>query len=656
MKLTDKWKEKVSDILQKAYQNGINPDKLNKYLDSIIENSDFDPILKFRNIYEDREFSNKANDILELIENEDLIIGGNGAFTYNQNKGVSIVTDILLNQMAERRKHTDNAIRLQSEGKMNEAYYEDVFQKLLKSRTNSIYGVQTQKGSFLYLPDSAAMITTLAREWTTQCIWFTEAFFSNNLQFETTNEMWCYITNVLNSPRTNDFNSYITYIPTQTDLNKTIKSLINNNSNPENIIKNQAGYLFRILESLDSESKIRLYYKNNLYKLIEKNEKIKMLFMDIFNTDIDLITGDINDPEFPEELGLKLTHFMDILNEYVFLPFSMTGRVNKVENKKRKMVLVSDTDSIFLNLGYVMDSIMKLYDIEISDMDERFQYRLSSIITAIAINIVDKSTNIFAKDIKVLEEYRNKMIFKNEFYFKRMIIFSNIKKAYATYTKIREGEKVDFISYTGQILSLSNMNSYVAKQLKYIFEDILLKSKKPNITELFKILEETYNYIEKELEKGNKTFGQKIRYKGVAVNQNITYIHRSCDIWNRIYVDMPITPGDSAYIIETNLKTLKDCEFLKDIDINIYNNIKNNIFEAPDFKSNGYNSFGLSRIAIPESEDISSIPDWILPHLETFNQITKHLHPMVAVTNSVKLYQNKANTNRNTHTLLLSLN
>lgn len=659
----------------------MNDAKLDQYLDSIISNKSIDPILKLRNIYTDTRFDIPANDILDVIERENLIIGANGAFTYNQNVEESFLTPILNDQIKTRKKIQKEAIKLQNQAAntddpkakeqiLKQSFLKDNIQNLLKMRINSFYGIQVQKGSFLYLCDTASMITSQAREWTSETIWATERYFGQNFQFTNMNEMLSYVESAKACLKSKNYAQYIEHYPTHSEINDYVKNLLNNVPEKDVIIKSITKSLFRYFYSMNEETFMRVYYKNNFYEFISKNPQVKALVLDIIMIEEPLISSEIDSDEFPNFYRIKINHLLDILKEYTFFPLSPDERVNKTTRKSRKLILGSDTDSMFINLNYPISQTMSCLNIDQSQLTSDQNVKIVNLFIIIVTKLVEQSCQVYGEGCKALPKYISKLVFKNEFYFKRMLLMANKKKTYATHTRLREGKVVDKIDYTGLAFKDSNANPYVSQKLGQIIEHEILRSKKLNLVNIYNIMEETKKHITQSILSGSKEFGRRIRYKGIANYEQPerNAPARSCDAWNRIYPDIPINDGETAYMFHTTLITPDQFEFMKESYSREYNNIISNIFgkngkeseirydnRGAPIEYRFYTKFGLSMISIPESDNIETIPKWLIPHIDIFNIVSMHLDPLVSLLPSLGLYQNRATSRRNTHTLLLNI-
>ena len=104
MLVTDLWKNRMMETLQMVYGNKLKEEGLSKYLDNYVKESK-SPTLLLRNIYEyNYNININANEILNVIKEKDLIIGANGAFSYNIETKLADTSELLMNLITARNQ------------------------------------------------------------------------------------------------------------------------------------------------------------------------------------------------------------------------------------------------------------------------------------------------------------------------------------------------------------------------------------------------------------------------------------------------------------------------------------------------------------------------------------------------------------------------
>jgi hypothetical protein len=166
-KLSEMWREKTIAVLKNLYGDDLNEQVLSQYLDKVLaQKRPYFPNLSMRNLYTMEHKQIPLDDILDIVKSEDLCIEANNTLTYSLNKVHSPLPKILIKQKADRNFHKKKMLKAKEEIaviKKSGKYYEgcpedirfkseDALQLKIKVFMNSVYGVQGQKGSFLYAP------------------------------------------------------------------------------------------------------------------------------------------------------------------------------------------------------------------------------------------------------------------------------------------------------------------------------------------------------------------------------------------------------------------------------------------------------------------------------------------------------------------------
>jgi hypothetical protein len=178
---------------------------------------------------------------------------------------------------------------------------------------------------------------------------------------------------------------------------------------------------------------------------------------------------------------------------------------------------------------------------------------------------------------------------------------------------------------------------------------------------------------------GDITYGKKGRYSGPAgyksamrkkdtddlidnVDNNKEFdiipgvytnnVGRSCYIWNLLYPSSKINIGDYAYIFNLFLEDEEDIEKIHVKYPVEYDKIKKLIF------NNGNEPYlaryGLRSIAIPVTDTVASIPQWIIDNIDYEEITNKHLQPIISLLPSICIYKSRISSTKNTYSPLIS--
>ena len=278
---------------------------------------------------------------------------------------------------------------------------------------------------------------------------------------------------------------------------------------------------------LDQVDINRIYYKNNLFELFENEMPMKLL--------IDILAS-LESPFFdpnkaPSSISFQLSILTDLLKEYVFYNYQIIDKIERMERLIREAVVVVDTDSCMINLDpwyhFVEEKIrdinipLKNYELDGAELMDKsdlndasdIQYETDqfydfyndevverqrainptkiipedglrySIINVLAF-VISKCLRTYFDTIGRLHNTTNSvhdfsfLIMKNEFLFKK-ILLTNVKKHYATYVEVQEGnmipEGIDTrLDVKGMEITKTTIPVSTKKALsKILYEDIL---------------------------------------------------------------------------------------------------------------------------------------------------------------------------------------
>ena len=145
---------------------------------------------------------------------------------------------------------------------------------------------------------------------------------------------------------------YITYWPTKEDVQSQLVKAIHKTNGMENYIEDISISLLNFMDKMDEKERAYYYYKNNMFNLISKNVKIFDLFDSMIKMEKPLMStarDPENNPAFDDYKPI-LDKICEILDEFVIMRMSTPKRTDKYKTKRRRGIIVSDTDSVIINL------------------------------------------------------------------------------------------------------------------------------------------------------------------------------------------------------------------------------------------------------------------------------------------------------------------
>ena len=355
---------------------------------------------------------------------------------------------------------------------------------------------------------------------------FFEAFLANNVKFGSLDEVIVFIDNVKNERKSRKFKDQQIL-----DRNISVEEVFNKlvltcgyNWMPND---NDLDFIWIILNRLDQEDLNRIYYKNNLFEFFE-NSTVMTVLIDTLAT----LEAPFFDPnKAPSSISDKLGALTDLVIEYVFYNYQTIDKIERIERLVREAVVIVDTDSCMINLDtwyqFVKSHIegidIPIRNYEINGVDLIAKYDINdatdcinattqvydfandeiiekkrllnpvviipedglrySIINIMAF-IISKCLRIYFDKISMMHNTINKshdfslLIMKNEFLFKK-ILLTNVKKHYATYVEVQEGNRIPpgidtSLDIKGMEINKSTIPLSTQKALsKILYEDIL---------------------------------------------------------------------------------------------------------------------------------------------------------------------------------------
>lgn len=632
MTLIEAYKEKMKKVIMNVYNDQINPKYVDDLLNKLCSQAEKRKItLVGRNLYKyiDRQ-EYDANQILNIIDKNHLNILANGLYTENFDPPSSIIIDKWMTERAQFKKLKLEALEAGDDDKCREY---DNKQLKVKQNTNSIYGASTMQNSFVSNVDIGGAITSQARNFISEMQWNIEKYISQNLAFNDISEALCWIES-LNKKISNissDDLWYISYIPTIEDCRKRFIEVTKDIDNIRKSTKNIQKTLFLMFENMNNAKRIVFYYACNPVALIALNPKIKKYMIDFITNGIEFINPYKIPEELKEDMGL-LEHLLDV---FTFVDTCTYERVTKYQHHKRRCCILSDTDSTMPTMYKIVNDTLKVCNLNNLIGDESILTKLSMFYVSIITTVLDRACMKFAVDCNSQIEGRKFRLFmKNEFYFSIILLFK-VKKNYIGLQKLDEGKVVPpnkELAITGRSLGGSALNEYVSDAIDNLIETKVLKSERYDPLDILKGVSEIRQHIVDGIISGDKTFGTYARFNGIAhiKDPDRSTAARASLVWNLIYPDDQIVPGDPIYQFSTNLYSERDLDRIPDK----YNDIKeilrtklfNNLVMGMDF-----GRFGLKTFAMPADGDHVKIPEWIIPFINIEEMVEKHLQPIVAL-------------------------
>lgn len=541
----------------------------------------------------------------------------------------------------------------------------NLLQLLAKLDCNATYGVIAQYSSMLYNIDIAGSITFQGRAYISAAITFFEQFLADNVQWSNLNEIIGFIDQVIYEDKPYKFKDEDVLdrdISLEEVYLKIMKNCGFNGWYPS--IK-EMNIVWDILTRVSQEDLNRLYYRNNLYEFCN-NKSITKAIVYILEK-LDMPFFDPNKP--PASIKDELKCLVELIADYVYHQHLCFNRVDRVRMMKRKISIITDTDSTIVSfdawyrfvrskvdhldlklnswLGKIYDvvepdefgdlplekiytrikpeyifdfvsgemieapKLKKIYSIEPKD---NLRYTIINIMGYIASDLLSRHMGMECRNYGSLTDNRKCLIvMKNEFLFKRALVTYG-KKNYASYQEMQEGHLVPksaALDIKGMPLSKSTLKADTQQKLQNILFDDILASR--NIDQI-KVISDVA-MVEKAI-RDSLSSGEKKFYKPVTVKSHHSYANpmgiqgiKASIIYNSLKddTDSPINleVRNSIDIVKLNI-TKEDLDVIKEQFPDVYERY-NALLKVPEF------SKGIDYIAIPTDVEV---PKWVIPMID----------------------------------------
>lgn len=643
------WKEKMLETLSTIYgDKGINKEKLELFLNELT-NRCSKPVAKYRNLYKGTTWEAPLDDTLKTIDANNLIILANGSLQYNQKVKINECSELLEKWMSERKVLKNKSIEAEETGNQVDFRKFDNLQNSKKELANSTYGVSAMNGFILYSPDTASAITAQGRELISENLWTLEKLLGSNLTFSSMNEFYAFINETVRDEiDLSMIEEYKIKIPTFKMLKERLKELLSYIPKEEKEGIDNFKSLFIMLKNIEKDpvKSINFYYKYNMYKFLMHNPKVMgiinwiMREKKIFDSPYKSVMKKEESVIYIEPLEKMVSIFLNFL----ILPIPTHDRVSKYLTRGRKSVILSDTDSVITRFDKWIEFCNSFGEVKFDTFyDNDDVFRAANTISFICTELINFMSRTMAKYSYVPNEYRPRINLKNEFFFKSLIIYPNIKKNYSAFTILREGTRINKVANTGLALEGSNIVPYVKNILKKIIFEEIHSVKDVSVTRIVKRIYDLEKDIKhRVLVERDITFTKFSSYKN---SNNVKPYSdsriRAVLLWNHIYPEKKIEFYNKIYIVNTILERREQLYLIKDPKIRSF--IEDKLFINPVDKAAV--PFGLRTIAIPDS--FTKIPEWITDIIDINNLIEFHLKSFSSLLPSIGLHVNRVSSTRN---------
>ena len=644
-------------------------DVLKKEIDEIILREIKDPPAKLQNNYTHEERDTHLVSVFDWAMNTKPIIAANGTF-FKQHKDAinpnALMVDEFLTQRAKIKKEM-----FAIEDESSRAYkMKDLSQGNEKKLANSYYGGSGMPASAFYNIYTAPSTTLSAQSVISTAETTFEAFLVSNFTFVDINECYFWINTVLDEGI--KLEDWVVRKGVEDTFERLSCRIIG--ATDEDKLS-----LHEYLETLSNDDVTRLYWKNNLVEFTDNHPNIKKLWDEVFShvNNYEYMTSDddfspvpdkyldrvnnakkpmkewnsivdieyfYNPNKVPDSIKEYADQLKDIYLRYVYVKFLFTDRIYKLKNFPRWVVTVIDTDSNILSLDTFMEYCLNNLKIGEYGRDPWNNVFIAiNTITYVITAVITSALLYYGEMSNVEEKIRPRYEMKNEFFFSNLVL-AKVKKRYLSKVLLREGNRLKKPKYDikGFDFKKSSTSEDASNFFMHIVKDLILE---PDIVDIKKIMVELQSFrseIRKSLEKGDSkylTIGSAKELNAYADPEKMQGI-RGALAWNILYPDKAVDLPTKLSILKTNIYSLDMIKDLEKTDPELYQRIKEGIFQDQTgmfikHNKNGKTTVeGLSVLGIPRGQEI---PEWIRPYIDYTTVINSVLAPFKSVTETFNM-------------------
>lgn len=467
----------------------LSSDELERAIEYSIDKRIINSACQLNDTYKNAVYNTNMLELTEYIMHDRPILTSFGCL-FHRHGDVDNPLYTMIQEFADRRNRFKKEMLKHKKGSEQYKAY-DLKQAVAKIDVNGIYGAMGQPSSIFYNFEVAASITRQGRASITASIMLFESFLANNIKFGSLNEVIMFIDHIVLMKPTRQYEDH-RILDRDISIQEVFDKLMSSCGYRWKPDHTEANMIWKILHQLSQFHLNRLYYKNNIYAFFNNTEPKDFLLELLYSLDSPFI--DPNSP--PPTIKDKLDVLVNMVKEYIYYPYQIIDKIERVETLYRQIDLVTDTDSCIIclnpwyeyvaNLTKDLDIDLKHYELDMigllnkenpndaSDLMEEskteyiYDFRNKEILERKRLvdpfKIIPEDAmrysiiNILAYIIsKLLRDYFDRisiknnvtndthnfclMNMKNEFLFLRMLL-SDAKKHYASIVELQEGHKV----------------------------------------------------------------------------------------------------------------------------------------------------------------------------------------------------------------------
>lgn len=549
-----RWKARMSQLIKLQYgrEYDLDKDKVNKYLDSILAKNIKNPKIALVNNYTNVIAKTDVLSTIDLIENNQLIIGGGGCIYAQQSEKDSPLSAYIIYNL-EKRSILKKERGLYEKGS-DEWLDKEIAQGNTKRKVNSLYGSLGYARFHFHNRFNAEATTSMGRNIICSAAEGFEGFLSDNLNFSTEEELFEYIGRI--------HGEYKEKYKGKLDVSifpAMFRCYIADRVYDRLLAKCIFEYPPEFTQSLHDmilgrteDELVLLCFKNNFFEFSKTpfiQDKIEYIVRNVSADEIWKLSksSDVKIKQLIEELW-------DFYKVFVLYDYPIFDRVRKGMYNDKKAVIYIDTDSNFLALNnfvtYVKSDILRAH----YPRDEHeVEHAASSVILNILERVVARSMQTMCEYMNIVPDVAKRLQMKNEFFLTRML-FTDSKKRYISNALFQEGYLLGKGEGVAEIKGFdfkkASVKPFVTEYFTKLCLDDILRADKIDVQAIYKKMLFLRRDIEDSMRRGESKY-----YKQATV-QNVQNYKRPYSL-----------PGYTGVLLWNTLNPAYALELPADVDV-----------------------------------------------------------------------------------------
>lgn len=614
------WKKEMTRSIREAYGQKLSQDKIDAYLNRRITETGRNPKIVLVNNYLNREVKTDLLELINYIEGQQLIVGGEGCLfmQHSEDPDEEHVVSRFITFNKKKRNEFKAARKKYQKGTLDWIMC-DLGQNNKKLKNNGLYGCLGCATFVLFNKFIAESVTNGGRQIICTATMTFENFLGVDVRYNYENEVFTFIHRVrdeIKSKYPNGLDCSTFYF--ENLRSKTKEKLIGRCAFP--VTTEFAWSVEAILDNCNLDELVILYYKNNFLEF-SKTPVIKTKLKYIMSHIDKLRSPDIkyNDPEINQispEIVAEIDALCEFYETFVMYTDPMFDRVRKSMFSDRDKVLYTDTDSTFLALNewvtYIKEEVLQNhYSIEELEMN----FVAVNVLTYILNTVIAKGLMALCRGMNITEKWGLILTMKNEFYL-AMIVFTNAKKRYISDAVLQEGvllidKKTGEIGYP-EIKGFDFKKAVVKPFVTNYFTNLsiydILRADNIRVDKVYMKLMDLKKNIEESIMSGSHEYYKQAKVQLIEQYKKPYQVQgiRAVLLWNCIFEDMQMElPVDCDIVPIRNISDRKGRIWLMDNFPDIYKKVERDFFNSPNEL---IRNMELKVIGLPKNN--TELPEW----------------------------------------------